>query len=121
HRVRRRGGARQVPAQGVQAWSRVAHDVHGEEGVRARPSNGDRSLAETAYTSLRQAIHTGRYRPGDRMREAELALWLGISRTPVRDALKKLEGDGLVSAAPRRGLVVTQLEQEQVSELYAVR
>src|SRR4029078_12753943 len=53
--------------------------------------------------------------------EADLAEWLGISRTPIRDALKRLEGDGLVSGAPRRGLVVSQLEQHQVSELYAVR
>jgi DNA-binding GntR family transcriptional regulator len=88
---------------------------------KARSENGERSLAENAYTSLRHAIDSGRFRPGDRMREADLATWLGISRTPVRDALKRLEGDGLVSAAPRRGLVVTQLEQEQVTELYAVR
>ena len=88
---------------------------------KARTENGERSLAETAYARLRSAIDSGRFHPGDRMREAELADWLGISRTPVRDALKRLENDGLVSAAPRRGLVVTQLEQEQVSELYAVR
>lgn len=81
----------------------------------------DHSLAETAYANLLGAIHTGRFRAGDRMREADLASWLGISRTPVRDALKRLEADGLVSAAPRRGLVVAQLEQQQVSELYAVR
>jgi len=89
--------------------------------VKARPVNGERSLSESAYLSLRQAIHNGRFRPGDRMREAEIALWLGISRTPVRDALQRLEGDGLVTAAPRRGLVVTQIEPGQVSELYAVR
>lgn len=55
------------------------------------------------------------------MREADLAERLGISRTPIRDALKRLESEGLVSAAPRRGLVVSQLEQDQVSELYAMR
>lgn len=89
--------------------------------MKARAANGERSLSEAAYLSLRQAINSGRYRPGDRMREAEIALWLGISRTPVRDALKRLEGDGLVTAAPRRGLIVTQIEPGQVSELYAVR
>jgi DNA-binding GntR family transcriptional regulator len=87
-----------------------------------RSENGrDHSLAEIAYAKLRGAIDAGRFRAGDRMREADLASWLGISRTPVRDALKRLESDGLVSAAPRRGLVVAQLEQQQVSELYAVR
>lgn len=79
------------------------------------------SLADVAYARLRGAIEGGRYRAGDRMREADLASWLGISRTPVRDALKRLESEGLVAAAPRRGLVISQLEQQQVSELYAVR
>jgi DNA-binding GntR family transcriptional regulator len=79
------------------------------------------SRAELAYTNLRTAIHGGRFRAGMRMREAEIAEWLGISRTPVRDALKRLENDGLLAAAPRRGLVVAELDQQQVSELYAVR
>lgn len=55
------------------------------------------------------------------MREADLAAWLGISRTPVRDALKRLESDGLLTPASRRGLTVAALDQQQVSELYAVR
>ncbi len=98
----------------------AAYDVR--RMAKAKPDNGrDQSLAEIAYTNLLGAIHSGRFRAGDRMREADLATWLGISRTPVRDALKRLEGDGLVSAAPRRGLVVSELEQQQVSELYAVR
>lgn len=90
--------------------------------VRAT-SNGDRtpSRAEFAYTRLRAAIHDGRIKPGDRVREADLAEWLGISRTPVRDALKRLETDGLLTSAPRRGLVVAELDQQQVSELYAMR
>lgn len=89
---------------------------------RSRTENGrDHSLAEVAYAKLRGAIDSGRFRAGDRMRESDIASWLGISRTPVRDALKRLEADGVVSAAPRRGLVVAQLEQQQVSELYAVR
>ena len=55
------------------------------------------------------------------MREAELAEWLGVSRTPVRDALKQLESDGLLVAAPRRGLLVAELDQQQVTEIYALR
>lgn len=84
-----------------------------------RERNGSRS--DIAYSTLRAAIHSGRFRPGERMREADLATWLGISRTPVRDALKRLESDGLLVAAPRRGLIIAQLDQQQVSELYAVR
>ena len=86
-----------------------------------RENGRDHSRAEVAYATLRNAIHSGRYRAGDRMREADLAGSLGISRTPVRDALKRLEADGLLSAAPRRGLIVSELEQQQVSEVYAVR
>ncbi len=79
------------------------------------------SRSELAYSNLKAAIHSGRFRAGDRMREAELATMLGISRTPIRDALKRLEANGLLTAAPRRGLIVAELVQEQVTELYAVR
>lgn len=79
------------------------------------------SRAQNAYDSLRAAIHAGKLRPGQPMRETEIAERLGISRTPVRDALKRLESEGLLAAAPRRGLVLTELDQQQVSEIYAVR
>jgi DNA-binding GntR family transcriptional regulator len=84
-------------------------------------SNGHRPLSETAYRSLRQAIFAGRYQPGDRLLEGELAASLGISRTPLREALQRLEAEGLLTAAPRRGLVVTELERDEVAMLYAVR
>lgn len=79
------------------------------------------SRAELVYANLRAAIHAGRFEPGERIREADIAAWLGVSRTPVRDALKRLEGDGLLASAPRRGLSVAELDQQQVSEIYAVR
>lgn len=88
---------------------------------RSKDNGRAESLADVAYARLRGAIEGGRFRAGDRMREADLASWLGISRTPIRDALKRLESEGMVAAAPRRGLVISQLEQQQVSELYAVR
>ena len=96
--------------------------------IRAMARRGDGSAdkngasrSELAYSSLRAGIHSGRFRAGDRMREADLAEMLGISRTPIRDALKRLESDGLLTAAPRRGLIVAELDQQQVTELYAVR
>jgi DNA-binding GntR family transcriptional regulator len=79
------------------------------------------SRAELVYTNLRAAIHAGRFEPGERIREADVAAWLGVSRTPVRDALKRLESDGILASAPRRGLIVAELDQQQVSELYSVR
>jgi DNA-binding GntR family transcriptional regulator len=74
-----------------------------------------------AYAHIRAAIQNGRLRAGDRLSEADVAGWLGVSRTPVRDALKRLESEGLLSSARRRGLVVAELDQQQVTELYAVR
>lgn len=97
------------------------HMADAERRRRGDDAKNGASRAELAYTNLRAAIHGGRFRAGMRMREAEIADWLGISRTPVRDALKRLENDGLLAAAPRRGLVVAELDQQQVSELYAVR
>ncbi len=79
------------------------------------------SRAEIVYANLRAAIHSGRFEPGERVREADIAAWLGVSRTPVRDALKRLELDGLLASAPRRGLIVAALDQQQVSEIYDVR
>lgn len=89
--------------------------------VRRETSRDGASRAELAYTNLRAAIHGGRFGPGERVRETDIAEWLGVSRTPVRDALKRLESDGMLTSAPRRGLIVAQLDQQQVSELYAVR
>lgn len=79
------------------------------------------SLAEIAHARLKAAIQAHEFMPGDRMREADLAEWLGISRTPTRDALRQLEAEGLLEAATRRGLVVATLDQQRVSEIYDVR
>lgn len=85
------------------------------------PGGNSGSLVEVAYTRLRAAIEAHDFEPGQRMREADIAEWLGISRTPTRDALRLLEADGLLAAAPRRGLVVATLDHRAVSEIYDVR
>lgn len=89
-----------------------------QEGAASESAN---SLGDFAYSEVRAAIANGRYAAGQRMREAEIAEWLGLSRTPVRDALRRLESDSLLVSGPRRGLVVAELDQQQVSELYEVR
>ncbi len=86
-----------------------------------RLNRASNSLATTAYARLKAAIRAHEFAPGDRMREADLAAMLNISRTPVRDALRQLEAEGLLEAAPRRGLVVATLDQQQVTEIYALR
>lgn len=96
--------------------------MRSERVAKARAeTNGHRPLSAAAYDSVRTAIFAGKFRPGDRLLEAELAASLGVSRTPLREALQRLEAEGLLTAAPRRGLVVTELEGEEIAGLYAVR
>ena len=80
-----------------------------------------RSRADFVYESLRDAISDGRIAGGERVREEEVARNLGVSRTPVREALQRLQQRGILVLGPGRGLVVAQLGHEQVVELYAMR
>ena len=80
-----------------------------------------RSRADFVYDSLRDAISDGRIAGGERVREEEVARNLGVSRTPVREALQRLQQRGLLVLGAGRGLVVAQLGQQQVVELYAMR
>ncbi|WP_349368869.1 GntR family transcriptional regulator [Salinarimonas sp.] len=76
---------------------------------------------QTVYRAILAAIRARHYRPGDRLREEEVAARLGVSRTPVREALGRLQEKGLVEAAAGRGLAVARLGMQQVLELYAMR
>lgn len=80
-----------------------------------------RSRAEFVYESLREAISDGRIAAGERVREEEVARNLGVSRTPVREALQRLQQRGLLVLGAGRGLVVARLSQQQIVELYAMR
>lgn len=71
--------------------------------------------------TLREGIKAGRYAPGQRLIEADLTRELKISRGPVREALHRLAGDGLVVIEPHRGVVVRRLTREDVTTLYQVR
>jgi DNA-binding GntR family transcriptional regulator len=79
------------------------------------------SRGEQAYHYIVQAIKDGRLPPGTRMREVDLAERIGLSRTPVREALNRLLSEGLVANDPARGMVVTELDHSMISELYAMR
>lgn len=82
----------------------------------------DRStLRGRALQALRSAITSGQYRPGDHLGEVELATGLGISRGTVREALRHLEQEGLVTAGQRGMLRVNELTSEEVRGLYRVR
>lgn len=80
------------------------------------------SRGQYVYRTLLEAIRAGGLKPGQRIREEEIALQLDVSRTPVREAVQILQARGLVQFAPGRGgLVVTELTKQQVMELYAMR
>jgi DNA-binding GntR family transcriptional regulator len=79
------------------------------------------SLSEWVYGELRKKIVTGALKPGDRLREVGLATSLNVSRTPIREAIKRLESDGLLKYLPNRGAVIASLTQEQAGELYGLR
>lgn len=81
----------------------------------------DMSQGQDAYQRLISEIRAGALRPGDRLTEADLAARLGISRTPVREAIRALEADGLVVHIPRVGASIRRLNYREVTELYEMR
>jgi DNA-binding GntR family transcriptional regulator len=79
-----------------------------------------RPVQKDAYTLILEAIDSGVYRPGDRLVESELAERFGVSRTPVREALQRLETQSMLSR-DGRSLIVASLDHNQLAELYVVR
>ena len=77
--------------------------------------------AETAYDKLFDAIQSGDILPGDRLLETELAQRFSVSRTPIREAIRRLEAEGIVRHTPRIGAIVRQLGQKEIVELYEMR
>ena len=82
---------------------------------------GQGSSGWTAYEAMLEAIRRGDSVPGARLREEEVAARLNLSRTPVREALRRLEAEGIVEHQPRSGAVVRQLSHAEVVELYEMR
>jgi DNA-binding GntR family transcriptional regulator len=80
-----------------------------------------RPLSEEAYDVLRAAILSGRLAPGARIVEADIARQMAISRSPVREAVRKLEREGMVEYKPRRGTVVVGLSRDDVADAYKLR
>ncbi len=78
-------------------------------------------LSERIYTSLKEAIMEGKFPPGERLSPEGLAKHFEVSITPVRDALKRLEGDALVEVIPRQGVFVSQLSQDAIQDLFDIR
>ncbi|WP_412553962.1 GntR family transcriptional regulator [Shimia sp. MIT1388] len=84
-------------------------------------TSGENLQGNAAYGALLMEIREGRLSPGDRLRETDLATRFGVSRTPVREAIRQLEADGLVTHLPRVGATVRKLDYSEVMELYEMR
>jgi DNA-binding GntR family transcriptional regulator len=85
-------------------------------------SNTDTTpVRERAYEYLKTSILSGRFNPGERLTEEHLAKELGISRTPIREALHKLESEGLITPLATRGFIASQDSREEVEELFDIR
>ena len=79
------------------------------------------SLGEVAAQEIRRAIQEGRLPTGTHLTETDIAEWLGMSRTPVREAMRRLESEGLLLNQPFRGAMVMRLDAEDIRQLFAVR
>lgn len=78
-------------------------------------------LRELVCENIRQAIIDGTFSPGERLMEIQLADEMGVSRTPVREAIRKLELEGFVVMIPRRGTYVADISIKDITEIYEIR
>ncbi|RUU53480.1 GntR family transcriptional regulator, partial [Mesorhizobium sp. M2C.T.Ca.TU.002.02.1.1] len=83
--------------------------------------NGAALASGRVTDALRDAILSGRLRPGSRVRQEELAEEYGISRIPVREALRQLESEGLVILVPNSGAWISKLDRAECIEIYKIR
>lgn len=106
-----------TPIGQATAESRKAQLDHIIATNRAR----DLTAQDLVLTSMREAILTAALPPGARLRQEKLAELFGTSRIPIREALRALEYEGLVSSMPRRGFTVTELDADDIEEVYDLR
>lgn len=79
------------------------------------------TVSDSVYLWIKNAIIQGDFKPGEHIAQESLTKKLGVSRTPVRDAMKRLEAEGLVITKPHCGAVVFQLSRERLNEIYEIR
>lgn len=101
----------------------VESEGNGKEREQATEGVRDRyqTIADLAFGHVRDAVIRGDLSPGDKVNQEEIATRLGISRMPVREALRRLEERGFVTIEPHRGAFVTEISTEHVREVYEVR
>ncbi len=79
------------------------------------------SLQERVFAQIQDDILNGKYKPGDSLVESKLSKELGVSRTPVREALKQLELKGLVESTPNKGTIVRGISNQDIYDIYTIR
>ena len=95
--------------------------MDGLDSRKERESGGKHNLGSRVYYRLREDILNGKYPPGDALRESHISQELGVSRTPVREAIRQLELEGLISVYPHRGAVVTGISEKDIRDIYVIR
>ena len=108
----------------AEEWNMAASTaVRAEAHGAGRPGSFAHTIREPTSSdeSLRDGIWEGRFAHGERIREEDMGRALGVSRTPVREALQRLQQRGLLTVGLGRGLAIAQLTKSQVIELYAMR
>lgn len=83
--------------------------------------NEPKLLSEDIADSIRAAIIKGEFKPGEKISEGDLSESMGISRTPLREAFRKLENEGFIEIIPRKGAVVTGIVPAEVNDLYEIK
>lgn len=78
-------------------------------------------LSEHVYREIQRWINEGRFHPGERLRETSVCEELNVSRTPVREAIRRMQAEGRVVMEPQRGAIIAELNPQEVAELYMVR
>lgn len=78
-------------------------------------------LSEDIAESIKTAIIKGKFKPGEKISEGELAESMGISRTPLREAFRKLENEGFIEIIPRKGAIVTEIDVQETYHLYEIK
>ena len=81
----------------------------------------DYSLSGKVFRTLSEQILSGKYQTGDELREVTVGKELGVSRTPVREAFRKLELEGLVTSIPNKGTYVNGISRDDVQDIYMIR
>lgn len=89
------------------------HDLRLEQGTY--------TLHDRVCKALRDAILKGNFKPGERLVQEDIAHSLGVSRMPIREALRKLEAEGLIQIEPNRGAIVNPISVEDIEEIYFLR